>query len=125
MEELLVIVLTGAAAGFAGGLFGIGGGLLIVPALAYVFAERTAGPAMHLAVATSLAIIVPTAVASAWTHHRRGAVRWDDVIALAPALTAGVVIGVVVDRRLSARVLAAAFGAYALALAAQDGRANA
>lgn len=119
MEPLLVIVLTGAAAGFLGGLFGIGGGLLIVPALAVIFARQAPGLAMHMAVATSLAVILPTAIASAWTHHRRGAVVWGDVTALAPMITAGVLIGVVIANQLSAGTLADLFGAYALVMAIQ------
>ncbi len=72
---------VGAIAGILAGLLGIGGGLVIVPMLVYVFAlnhiphELT----MHLALATSMASIMFTSVSSFMAHHKRGAVRWDVV----------------------------------------------
>lgn len=120
MGTLALIVASGAAAGFAAGLFGIGGGLLIVPALALAFAHRLgAAPIMHLAVATSLAVIAPTAAASTWAHHRRGAVLWRDVARLGPAIAAGVVLGVSIAEHLPTQALARCFGAYALLVAVQ------
>lgn len=123
MDTLLLILVTGAVAGFAAGLFGIGGGLIFVPALAFAFEGRFTGgaPFMHMAVATSLATIVPTTVAATWAHHRRGGVRWDDAARLAPAVAVGVAAGVAIAAHLSSAALARGFGVYALVVAAQMG----
>ncbi len=82
MLTILIIYCTvGAVAGILAGLLGIGGGLVIVPMLIYVF-HLNALPdelTMHLALATSMASIMFTSVSSFMAHHRRGAVRWDVV----------------------------------------------
>lgn len=123
MDGFLLTLVTGAAAGFAAGLFGIGGGLIFVPALAFVFETRFPGGGrfMHMAVATSLATIAPTVAAAAWAHHRRGAVRWDDMARLTPAIAAGVAAGVWAAAHLTTAALARGFGVYALTVAAQMG----
>src|ERR1044072_3539395 len=73
-----VLALSGVIAGFAAGLLGVGGGIVTVPVLE--FSLRFAGVPeeyrMHVAVATSLAAIIPTSISSARTHHSRGAVDW-------------------------------------------------
>jgi len=76
---------------------------------------------MHMAVATSLAAIVPTAVASTWAHHRRGAVLWGDVARLGPAISVGVIIGVAIAGHLTSAVLARGFAVYVLVVAVQTG----
>ncbi|MGB0957837.1 MAG: TSUP family transporter, partial [Litorivicinus sp.] len=65
-------------AGFSAGLFGIGGGLIIVPALLPLFALEQINPsvAVHLAIGTSLATIVVTALSSIRAHHAKGNVDW-------------------------------------------------
>lgn len=122
MDSLLLIVLVGAVAGFSAGLLGLGGGLVMVPALAYIF-DRQFGtaPAMHMAVATSLAAIIPTAMASTWAHHRRGAVLWGDVVRLGPAIAVGVIAGVIIAGQLPTPILARGFAVYALVVALQVG----
>ena len=69
---------VGAVAGILAGLLGIGGGLVIVPMLFFCFSRQgIPGDAiMHLALGTSMASIMFTAVSSFWSHHRRGAVKW-------------------------------------------------
>ena len=88
---LPAFLATGALAGLLAGLLGIGGGALIVPALIAIFAYLPLATAWapHQAVATSLATIVATGSASAYAHHRRGAVRWPVFRVLAPALLLG------------------------------------
>ena len=73
--------VLGLVAGLLAGLFGIGGGLVIVPVLAFVFNEQGFPPDITLlmAVATSLATIVLTAISSVLAHHRLGAVIWNKV----------------------------------------------
>lgn len=81
--ELLSLAVTlgavGAAAGFAAGLFGIGGGAVMVPALFFVFTRLGVPPdiTMHTAVATSAAVIVVNSIRSVSSHHAHGAVDWD------------------------------------------------
>lgn len=94
VEAWLLYLAAGACAGLLGGLLGIGGGLIIVPALAWLLPRLGVAEvhAMHLAVGTSLASIVFTALSSICAHHRRGAVRWE----LAWRLSAGIVVGALI-----------------------------
>jgi uncharacterized membrane protein YfcA len=80
MLTTLALYLTlGAGAGIVAGLFGIGGGLTIVPVLVITFQLQGMSEAVltHMAVATSLATIVVTSISSIRAHHQRGAVRWE------------------------------------------------
>ncbi|MCL6270389.1 sulfite exporter TauE/SafE family protein [Sansalvadorimonas sp. 2012CJ34-2] len=89
--EILGYLLTGSVAGTLAGLFGVGGGLIIVPALVFAFPLQGINPEVvtHLAVGTSLATIVPTSVSSTLSHHRNKAVVWS----IFPMLMAGIVLG--------------------------------
>lgn len=93
----------GLATGFVAGLLGVGGGLLMVPALVWAFAEQGFSPLynIHLALATSLAVIVPTALSSLRTHHAHGAVDWDAVRRIAPGILLGTLVGSLVAAKLS------------------------
>ena len=93
--ELIIYLLIGAMAGFAAGLFGVGGGLIIVPILYIVFTQLHYDPSviMHLAVGTSLATIIVTSISSVSAHHKRGAVMWDVFRNLAPGLALGSFLG--------------------------------
>ncbi len=84
----------GAFAGTLAGLFGIGGGLVIVPVLIFSFGLQGISTeiAAHMAVGTSLATIVFTSLSSIRSHHLHGAVRWD----IFKPMTAGIVIGALV-----------------------------
>lgn len=92
---LFSLFFTGGLAGILAGLMGIGGGIVLVPALYYVFTFLGYDPAlmMHMAVGTSLAIMVPTALSSSRAHVRRGAVRIDILKAAGPGIFTGVLIG--------------------------------
>lgn len=93
MLMLLLYLALGAVAGTLAGLFGIGGGLVIVPVLIFSFSVQGVSPEIsaHLAVGTSLATIVFTSLNSVRTHHHKQAVRWD----LFRSMTAGIVLGAV------------------------------
>lgn len=121
MEVLLIYPLLGLLAGLLAGLLGVGGGLVIVPALAFLLPAQGVDEAvaMHLAVGTSLATIVLTSVASIRAHHRRRAVRWDLAARLTPGLVGGVLIGAAVADRVPARGLSAIVGLFAVAMALQ------
>jgi len=88
---LLSYPLLGVFAGFVAGLFGVGGGLTLVPLLFMMFAAQDfpAAHLMHLALGTSMTTIVFTSLASMRAHHGHGAVRWDIVRAMAPGLLLG------------------------------------
>ena len=75
------MILTAIPAGFAAGLFGIGGGLITVPILFYIFSSTGIEPRylMHLAVGTSFGIIIPTSIVSVLTHHQHKAVDFGIV----------------------------------------------
>ena len=98
MEYFLIYLLAGVGAGILAGLFGVGGGLIIVPVLAYLFAMQgmDGSVQMHLAVGTSLATIVFTSLSSIYAHHRRGAVRWELVLRLSPGIVLGALLGAIV-----------------------------
>lgn len=95
LSTLVMYCLVGGVAGILAGLLGIGGGLVIVPMLIYVF-ELNAFPKeliMHLALATSMASIMFTSVSSFMAHHRRGAVRWDVVRKIVIGILTGTFLG--------------------------------
>src|SRR5438477_1565067 len=95
LELALLLVAVGALAGFLAGLFGIGGGAILVPVLYECF--RLVGVPlevrMPLCVGTSLAIIIPTAVSSVRAHYARGAVDTHVLRAWGPTALAGVIVG--------------------------------
>jgi uncharacterized membrane protein YfcA len=95
LVELAAYLATGIVAGLMAGLLGVGGGVVVVPALVWVFVEAgfVADWIFHLAVGTSLATLIGTGSASAYSHHRRGAVRWDLVRVLVPWIVIGAWIG--------------------------------
>jgi len=114
-----LLLLTGAIAGLAAGLLGVGGGIVIVPVLFHLFGQQGIEPGlrMHLAVGTSLATIVVTAWRSVRSHHARGAV---DVALLrswiAPVL-AGALAGSALAGFAGGRALALVFATVALGVA--------
>ena len=93
LDPLLIaeLLLLGAFAGFLAGLMGVGGGMLMVPFITFVLTRRDVAPALavKMAIATSMATIVFTSISSVRAHHRRGAVRWDVVRAMAPGIVVG------------------------------------
>lgn len=103
-------------AGFIAGLFGVGGGLVIVPVLLWVFSLQGFEPTYltHLAVGTSLATIMVTSISSVQAHHRRGAVRWPVVRHLATGLLLGAFIGAGVADAMPAQMLQLVIGIFAL-----------
>ncbi|MEL7545629.1 MAG: sulfite exporter TauE/SafE family protein [Pseudomonadota bacterium] len=117
---ILALVACGLFSGLVAGLFGIGGGAVIVPVLILLFEALGYGAtASHVAIATSLATIVLTSARSVWAHHQRGAVDWYVVKSWAPWIMLGAVAGQLVTGELSSDTLKAVFGGMALILAAQ------
>jgi uncharacterized protein len=113
------LVSAGLLTGFLAGLLGIGGGALLVPVLYEVFAALgvTEAVRMHLAVGTSLAVIVPTSIKSFSAHRYHGAVDMNIVRRLALPVVLGVVCGVLVARISSAAALKWIWAVFAAILA--------
>ena len=105
--------LLGAFAGFAAGLFGVGGGLTIVPLLLMLFTAQDfpVQHAMHLALGTSMTTIVFTSISSMRAHHQHGAVRWDIARIFVPGLMAGTFGGSFIAAAIPTRPLAMVFTA--------------
>ncbi len=116
LEPLLILqlALLGLCTGFLAGLLGIGGGMLMVPFVTFIlgsqgFPERYI---VKMAVATSLATICFTALASVRAHHRRGAVLWPVVAQLAPGIVLGSLLGARVAVALPNKVLGFVFAIF-------------
>ena len=110
---------SGIIAGVLAGLLGVGGGIVIVPVLEWVF-ELLGVPAairMHLAVGTSLAVIIPTSISSARAHYRRDAVDVDIARRWSPFIVLGTIIGILIASRVEGVVLTGVFGVVALIVA--------
>lgn len=106
-EIFLLSLIAGAGAGLLAGLFGIGGGLVLVPILVFLFTAQNfpAEAVMIMAVATSLATIVVTSATSVIAHHRLGAVVWRKVLLLAPGVMIGGGLGAALADFIPADVL--------------------
>jgi uncharacterized membrane protein YfcA len=117
LPMLAALVAAGAAGGLLAGLLGVGGGIVIVPALdfALVAVGVPAAVALHMAVATSMATIVPTALSSARSHARRDAVDFAIVRRWSVPIVIGALAGALVASRLDGRALAIVFGVVAFA----------
>lgn len=94
-EIVAALLCLGACTGFLAGLLGIGGGMVLTPfmtmLLVYVGVPDTA--IVHTAIATSLATIMFTSLSSVRAHHKRGAVLWNVVAAMAPGILVGALLG--------------------------------
>ncbi|EKU55087.1 sulfite exporter TauE/SafE [Acinetobacter sp. WC-323] len=112
-------MLIGAIAGFAAGLFGVGGGLIIVPILYIVFTQMNYDPnvIMHIAVGTSLATIIVTSISSVTAHHKKGAVLWSVFRNLAPGLVVGSFLGAGIADLMSGQHLQLVIGVFAVWMA--------
>lgn len=115
----VAMLATGCVAGVMAGLFGIGGGIVIVPVLEFALGYVGVDPAirMHVAVATSLATIIPTSLSSARAHHRRHAVDVAIVRRWGFFVLAGALLGAWIAAQLHSRVLAIIFATLALLIA--------
>lgn len=116
---VLGLSLSGMVSGVAAGLLGIGGGVIIVPILSYAFEAMgfSGDIAQHVAVASSLAIIIPTGTMSARAHHKRGAVDVETLKLWAPFVFAFTLIGGLLAHWFSGDVLRIVFGVIAMLIA--------
>ena len=102
MEWWIIYLLMGLFVGFFAGLLGIGGGLILVTLMVYLFTVQgfPADRLLHLALGTSITSIVFTSISSLRAHHKHGAVRWDILRAAVPGLIVGTLLGTVVADQL-------------------------
>lgn len=127
MDPILIasLLALGAGVGVAAGLLGIGGGMILVPFLTFLL-PRFGVPqelAVHASIATAMATILFTSLSSVRAHHKRGAIRWDVVRAMAPGLIlGGMLSGGAVFAIIDGTVLAIVFGFFVLYSAYKMGR---
>ena len=115
---LLAMLAAGLLAGFAAGLFGIGGGFVVVPALFVVLPLMGGLKAQyaHIAVGTSAATIVATSIRSLRAHSRRGAVEWEVLKTWSPWIVIGSALGVILAGHIDGRGLTLIFAAGVMAM---------
>lgn len=121
MEYLSAYLLLGACAGILAGMLGVGGGLILVPALLYLFQLQGVAPAiaMPLALGTSLGAIVLTALSSIAAHHRHCAIDWSIFRQLLPGLVIGAALGTSLASLVDSSALRILFGLFELLVALQ------
>jgi uncharacterized protein len=114
MLDVVAAIVVGLLAGALGGLFGVGGGLIFVPALVLLFCFGQVE-----AEATSLLAIIPVVIAGTWRQHLYGNVRWREALIIGVVAVAGVELGVLTAKSLPEETLQRLFGLLLLVVAAQ------
>ena len=112
---LTIYLIIGAAAGILSGLFGLGGGVVIIPALSHVFLQSTVIPntaSMQMAIGTSLAVIIPTSASALYAHHSRGSVDWGLFRIMLPLLIMGAILGAIIAHFLPSTYLKIIFALF-------------
>ena len=123
LTVIILYILLGALAGFIAGLFGMGGGVIIVPTLVYAFTQQGMSIEIltHMAVGTSLAVICVSSVSSVLAHHKNDFVIWSVVKSMAPGLILGVMLGVYTVVHIPGPTLQWVIGFYLVTVAIQMG----
>lgn len=118
---LALYAFFGIIAGMLAGLLGIGGGLVIVPILVYMFNLQgfPAEHIMHMALGTSLASIMFTSVSSAVSHHKHGAVNWDIVKKVSLGIILGTWLGSFIAAKIPTHILQLIFACFIFYVASQ------
>jgi uncharacterized membrane protein YfcA len=120
-EFMLLYLIAGSIAGFLAGLLGIGGGVIIVPILMFIFTAQhfPADHIIHIAIGTSFASIMFTAISSLREHHAHGAVNWNIVKHITPGILIGTLAGTFLVAQLSASMLKGIFIVFVFYVATQ------
>jgi len=110
--EIVILLSIGLAAGFASGLFGIGGGVLIVPALVYLL-----GFSQHRATGTSLVVLLPpVGLGAVLEYSRHGNVDWKSALIVAASVFVGAWLGALCSNKLAGPILRLMFGIFVILL---------
>jgi uncharacterized membrane protein YfcA len=113
--EIVAFVLLGIVAGFFAGLMGIGGGIITVPVMSLLILPYLDFPSeviMHIAIASSLAAILPTSIMSTYGHHRQGGIVWPIAMKMTPGLLLGAGLGAFFASNLTHYVLQLTFALF-------------
>jgi uncharacterized membrane protein YfcA len=113
----LLAGLIGLLGGIASGLFGVGGGVVMVPAMVLLLSPPVRD--IKQAVGTSLLVIIPTALMGSYKHFTQGNVEWRTALALAPLAIAGSYLGAWLTTQVSAGHLKRAFGGFIILVGAR------
>lgn len=110
----LVLALIGLIAGFLGGLLGIGGGIFTVPSFLLAFYVFDFPPtySIHVAIGTSLGVMIFTALSSAWAHYLKKGIQWNYLRYYSPGIVCGVILGALIADSLPSRKLIIFFSIY-------------
>lgn len=122
MTAVVLYLALGLATGVLAGLLGVGGGLLMVPMLVMMFSAQAGFPVgeiLHMALGTSMAVILFTSLASLRAHHRHGAVMWPVVAQITPGILLGTGVGTLFAAQVPAKPLAIFFTAFVCVVAVQ------
>jgi len=118
LVEIIALLGLGVFSGFIAGLFGVGGGLIIVPALLYLLAGQVEQSVlMHTAVGTALAAIVFTSLASVQAHHQHGAIHWQYFRKLMPTILLGAFSGAMLTKTMSFDFMRLFFAGFEITVA--------
>ncbi len=115
-------ILIGAVAGTVAGLLGVGGAILVVPALVWVFSTQIDIPQlalMHYVVGTSLAATIATTLFSLRAQYHRGLLSWSLFLKLFPGVAIGVILGTILASFLQSHILRTLFGVFMILVSAQ------
>lgn len=111
---ILALLAMGCFGGFAAGLLGVGGGMILVPFITMVLAARGVPDELvvHMVIATSLGTIMFTSLSSVRAHHKHGAVVWRIVKLLAPGILIGSTVGPWIGKQMNTATLSMFFGVF-------------
>ena len=108
--HFLIAVIIGLVSGITSGLFGVGGGIVMVPAMVLLLSPPIRD--IKQAIGTSLVVIIPTALMGSWKHAQQGNIEWRTALALAPLAIVGSYLGAWLTKEISAENLKRGFGAF-------------
>jgi uncharacterized membrane protein YfcA len=95
LEIILLLLLAGSAAGLLAGLFGVGGGIVVIPVTLWILDVQDVNPEyiQHLAIGTSFSVMMFTTFVSSWGHYRKKSIRWDILKPMIPGIILGSIGG--------------------------------
>ncbi|MEM7026736.1 MAG: sulfite exporter TauE/SafE family protein [Pseudomonadota bacterium] len=120
---IIYFLVGGIFAGLIGGMLGLGGGIIIVPLLHYIFVTQAfpESSLMQVAITTSLATVIITSLSATWIHHKKQAVIWSTVSHLAPGMLLGAALGAMLADSINSDILRIFFGIFEILVAIQIG----